>query len=131
MKQFAKLINKDLVFFEQPSHILGNATEYANSLGYKEVTCAEGNGGVYEDGNYIIIETPAPTPPPVLTPEKQREDAYANELIIEWNGELISCDKARKDRMSVYLELGELDKYEVLKALWLDARNEIQNRYPG
>ena len=97
---------------------------------YKEVIYAEGNGGVYEDGNYIIIETPAPIPPPVLTPAQQREKAYREDKVIECQGEMLTCDEARLNRMSAYYYSGQTDKLAQIQQLWLDARESIQLQYP-
>ena len=66
----------------------------------------------------------------VVTPAKQREQAYANEPIIEWNGELLTCDNARLNHMSAYFYSDQTEKFEALKALWLQARTEIQTKYP-
>lgn len=66
----------------------------------------------------------------MLSPAEQREIAYKTEKLIEWKGEMLTCDEARVDRMSVYVELGEVGKYETLKALWLNARLDIQSRIP-
>ena len=102
------------------------------SIGYKEVIHASGNGGMYQTESNIVIETPVPEPivEVVLSPAEQRELAYKTEKLIEWKGEILTCDEARVNRMSVYVELGELGKYEELKALWIAARLDIQARIP-
>jgi len=51
-----KLINGNLIYFQQPSEILGDATQYALDNGYKEVITIDGNGTMYETDNSIIIE---------------------------------------------------------------------------
>ena len=62
----AKLINGSIEEFVQPSHILGDATQYSIDNGYKEVIYREGNGGNFEEGDFIICEIPKiidPIPP--------------------------------------------------------------------
>ena len=81
-------------------------------------------------GNYIIIETPAPAPPPVLTPAQQRERAYREDKVIEWQGEMLTCDEARLSRMSAYYYSGQTEKLAQIQQLWLDARESIQLQYP-
>lgn len=65
-----------------------------------------------------------------LTPNQLRQIAYESEQIINWQGEMLTCDKARLDRMSAYYYSNQTDKLQQLQALWLAARTEIQNRYP-
>jgi hypothetical protein len=126
----AKLINSQLIYAESYMNGISNPTdEMLAEWGYKEVIFHEGNNDTYEDGDFIIVETPAPAPAP-LTPAKQREQAYATEAVIKWNGEMLTCDNARLNRMSAYFYSGQTDKYEALKALWLQAREEIQMKYP-
>lgn len=134
---YAKLTNGQLRYFTEGETIMIGETlvtnpgiEMLEAEGYKEVIHAEGNGGVYEDGNYIIIETPAPIPPPVLTPAQQREKAYREDKIIEWHGEMLTCDEARLNRMSAYYYSGQTEKLAQLQQLWLDARESIQMQYP-
>jgi len=55
----AKLINGSIVEFVQPSNILGDVTQFAIDNGYKEVIYREGNGGNFEEGDFIICEIPA------------------------------------------------------------------------
>jgi len=54
----AKLINGSIVEFVQPSNILGDATQFAIDNGYKEVIYREGNGGNFEEGDFIVCEIP-------------------------------------------------------------------------
>lgn len=65
-----------------------------------------------------------------LTPAQLRQIAYYTEPLIEWQGELLTCDKARDEKMSVYFYSNQTEKLQQLQALWLAARTEIQNRYP-
>ena len=51
-----KLINGNLIYFQQPSEILGDATKFALANGYKQVITKEGNGTMYETDNSIVIE---------------------------------------------------------------------------
>lgn len=132
----AKLTNGQLRYFTVGETlqigedlITNPSLEQIESIGYKEVINADGDRGVYEDGNYIIIETPVYVPP-VLTPVQQRERAYQNDKIIEWQGELLTCDEARLNRMSAYYYSGQTDKLTQLQQLWLDARDSIQLKYP-
>lgn len=137
MIQLAKLTNGQLHYFTVGETIMiGNklvtnpSIDMLETEGYKEVIHTEGNGGVYEDGNYIIIETPAPAPLPVLTPAQLREQAYQNDKIIEWQGEMLTCDEARLNRMSAYYYSGQTEKLGQLQELWMAARESIQLKYP-
>ena len=132
----AKLTNGQLSYFtEGETVMIGNelitnpSIAQLESEGYKEVIYNQGNNGTYEDGNYIIIETPMPEVI-VLTPAQQREQAYQNDKVIEWQGEMLTCDEARLNRMSAYYYSGQTDKLAQLQQLWLDARESIQNKYP-
>ena len=132
----AKLINGQLRYFtvgetmQIGEELITNPSlEQIESIGYKEVINADGDRGVYEDGNYIIIEIPVPIVE-VITPEQHRERAYQNDKIIEWQGELLTCDEARVNRMSAYYYSGQTDKLTQLQQLWLDARESIQLKYP-
>ena len=67
----AKLNNGQLTYFTigetlqiGESLVTNPSIEMIESIGYKEVIHSEGDRGVVEDGNYIIIETPAPILPP-------------------------------------------------------------------
>ena len=135
----AKLINGQLKYFTigetleiEGLMVTNPSIEMIESIGYKEVIHASGNGGMYQTESNIVIETPIPEPivEVVLSPAEQRELAYKTEKLIEWKGEMLTCDEARVNRMSVYVELGELGKYEELKALWIAARLDIQARIP-
>lgn len=135
---YAKLNNGQLTYFTVgetlqigESLVTNPSIEMIESIGYKEVIHSEGDRGVYEDGNYIIIETPSPTPPPVLTPTQERERAYREDKVIEWQGELLTCDEARLNRMSAYYYSGQTEKLAQLQQLWLEARESIQNKYPN
>lgn len=132
----AKLNNGKLTYFTVGETMMIGETlvtnpsiEQIESIGYKEVINADGDRGVYEDGNYIIIETPVYIPS-VLTQAQLREQAYQNDKIIEWQGEMLTCDEARLDRMSVYYFSGQTEKVAALQELWLDARESIQLKYP-
>jgi len=129
----AKLTNGQLTYFTEGStvqigeNLVTNPTdEMLESEGYKEVIYNEGNGGTYEDGNFIIIETPAPTPIP---PAELRERAYENEPIIMWDGKLRSCDFVR-GLIRTYELLADTVKVEELIVLWLAGREEIKTKYP-
>ena len=133
----AKLTNGQLRYFTEGETLMIGSELITNpnisqleSEGYKEIIYAEGDRGVYEDGNYIIIEMPAPAPPPVLTPAQLREQAYKNDKVIEWQGEMLTCDEARLNRMSAYYYSGQSEKLAQLQQLWLDARASIQLQYP-
>lgn len=65
-----------------------------------------------------------------LTPAQQRQLAYETEPIISWQGEMLTCDEARLNRLSAYYYSNQTEKLQQLQALWLAARTEIQNRYP-
>lgn len=135
----AKLENGQLRYFTVGETMLigevlvTNPTiEQIESIGYKEVINADGNNGIYEDDNYIIIETPVPEAiqPPTYTQAQMRELAYKNDKIIEWQGELLTCDEARINRMSAYYYSGQTDKLSQLQELWMEARESIQLKYP-
>lgn len=135
----AKLTNGQLTYFTVGETLLigdnlvtNPSIEMIEKIGYKEVIYASGNGGMYQTETNIVIETPIPEPivEVVLSPAEQRELAYKTEKLIEWKGAMLTCDEARVDRMSVYYELGEVEKYDALKALWLEARVGIQTRIP-
>jgi len=129
----AKLTNGQLTYFTEGStvqigeNLVTNPTdEMLESEGYKEVIYNEGNGGTYEDGNFIIIETPAPTPTP---PAELRERAYESEPVIMWDGKLRSCDFVR-GLIRTYELLADTVKVEELIVLWLAGREEIKTKYP-
>ena len=133
----AKLNNGQLTYFtvgetlQIGENLVTNPSiEMIESIGYKEVIHSEGDRGVYEDGNYIIIETPAPILPPELTQAQKREKAYREDKLIEWQGEMLTCDEARLNRMSAYYYSGQTDKLSQLQELWLGAREEIRLKYP-
>ena len=134
----AKLNNGQLTYFTVgetlqigDSLVTNPSIEMIESIGYKEVIHSEGDKGVYEDGNYIIIETPLPViiPEIVLTPDEQREKAYENEPIIEWDGKLRTCDFIR-GLVRTYELLGNTEKVDQLITLWLEGREVIQLKYP-
>ena len=134
----AKLNNGQLTYFTVgetlqigESLVTNPSIEMIESIGYKEVIHSEGDRGVVEDGNYIIIETPVPViiPEVVLTPEEMREKAYETEPVIECEGKLKTCDFIR-GLVRTYELLGNTEKVEQLIALWLVAREEITLKYP-
>ena len=132
----AKLINNQLVPFTVGETLLigdrlitNPSIEAIETIGYKEVIYHDGNNGMYYEDNYLIVETPIPIPAPVLTPEEQREIAYANELIIEWDGKLRTCDFIR-GLVRTYELLSDTAKVEQLIVLWLAGREAIQSKYP-
>ena len=136
---YAKLTNGQLTYFTigetleiEGKQITNPSIADIKKIGYKEVIHTSGNGGMYQTETNIVIETPIPEPivEVVLSPSEQRELAYKTEKLIEWQGAMLTCDEARVDRMSVYYELGEMEKYDALKVLWLAARVEIQTRLP-
>lgn len=57
-KKFAKINNGTVEYYQQPAWLLGNAYIHAIGEGYKEIEYRVGNGGIFEEGNKIIIETP-------------------------------------------------------------------------
>lgn len=123
----AKITNGQIEYFKQPDWLLGDATYYALEQGFKEIIYQVGEKGIWEDEDTIYVETTEPDKLPV---SKLRENAYASEKIIEWNGEQLTCDEARLNRMSVYFYSGQTIKYEVLKTLWENARIKIQEMFP-
>lgn len=132
----AKLENGKLTYFTVGETMMIGETlvtnpsiEQIESIGYKEIIHADGDRGIVEDGNYIIIETPVYVPP-VLTPVQQREQAYKTDKIIEWQGEMLTCDEARLNRMSAYSYSGQTEKLGQLQELWMAARESIQLKYP-
>lgn len=136
MAQYAKLENNQLTPFIEGSTVKIGETlvtnpsiEMLESEGYKEVIHTDGDTGVYEDGNYIIVETPKYIPK-VLTADDQREIAYNVEPVIEWNGALKTCDFIR-GLMVTYKEIEAYEKVVVVKALWMAGREAIQRRYPS
>ena len=133
----AKLNNGQLTYFTVgetlqigDSLVTNPSIEQIESIGYKEVIHSEGDRGVYEDGNYIIIETPAPILPPELTQAQKREKAYREDKLIEWQGEMLTCDEARLNRMSAYYYSRQTDKLSQLQELWLGGREAIRLKYP-
>ena len=70
---------------------------------------------------------PTPTPEPI-DPKEQREQAYANEPIIMWDGKLRTCDFCRS--LIVTYQLLQDSRENELRVLWLAGRQEIQNKYP-
>ena len=108
----AKLINGQLKYFTigetleiEGLMVTNPSIEMIESIGYKEVIHTSGNGGMYQTESNIVIETPIPEPivEVVLSPAEQRELAYKTEKLIEWKGEMLTCDEARVNRMSVYV----------------------------
>ena len=70
-----------------------------------------------------------PTPMPEhIDPKEQREQAYATEPIILWDGKLRTCDFCRA--LILTYQLMEDSRENELRALWLAGREEIQNKYP-
>lgn len=130
-----KLINNSLTLFQMGSTVkikdnlvTNPSIEQLESDGWKEVIYSDGNGGIYESGQFIIVETPV-TSVISLTPEKQREQAYQNEPLINWDNEMFSCDNFRLERLSPYF-FTQNPRYEEALTVWLSAREEIQNKYP-
>ena len=131
----AKLTNGQLEYFNEGSTMLIGENYVTNpdaamlhSAGYKEVIYHTGNAGTYEDGEFIIVETPAQEVL-VLTPEQQREQAYENEPVIEWEGKLRTCDWIR-DLIRTYELLSNTETVDALLVLWLAGRADIQAKYP-
>lgn len=58
---YAKLIDGNVVIFHQPAWILGDASQYAITEGYKELIGIEGTGGTYETETQIIVESMPPS----------------------------------------------------------------------
>ncbi len=65
---------------------------------------------------------------PTIDPREQREQAYATEPIIMWDGKLRTCDFCRA--LIVTYQLLQDTREAELRGLWLQGRNEIQNKYP-
>jgi hypothetical protein len=65
---------------------------------------------------------------PTIDPKEQREQAYATEPIIMWDGKLRTCDFCRA--LIVTYQLLQDTREAELRGLWLQGRNEIQNKYP-
>ena len=111
----AKLIKGEICYFQQPAHILGDASNYAKEQGYKEVIYQEGNKGTWQDDEFIYVETPAT----VITNDDirmQREQAYKMEsdsLYMAWQK---------------YLAKGDI-RAETAKKTWIEKVTEIENRY--
>ena len=95
--------------------------------GYKDVIHRQGNGWTYEDGDFIIVETPIQEVVE-LTPEQKREYAYANELVIDWDGKMRTCDEALR-LLNVYKYSGSLERLDALLVLWENGRSEIKVKY--
>lgn len=55
----AKLVNGNLIIFQQPDWLLGDSSQYAAESGFKEVLQKQGSGGIYETSEFIIIENSA------------------------------------------------------------------------
>ena len=64
-----------------------------------------------------------------MTPTQLREDYYINCLTIEFEGELISLDKAR-ELFTSYLSTGEKDKTDYLSKEMKRVRAEARKRFP-
>ena len=135
----AKLTNGQLRYFTVGETIMigenivtNPSIEMIEGIGYKEVLHTVGNGGIYETHENIIVETPPAIIPEevIYTHAQLRELAYKNDAIIEWQGEMLTCDEARINRMNVYYYSGQDEKLEQLKVLWLAARQSIQAQYP-
>lgn len=131
----AKLINGQLIYYIEGSTIqIGDrlvtnpTTEQRRAEGYKEVIYHVGNAGTYIDGDFIIVETPAPEVI-VLTPEQQREQAYESEPVILWEDKLRTCDWIR-GLIRTYKLLSDTERVDTLLQLWIAGRAEIQNKYP-
>jgi hypothetical protein len=112
----AKLIKGEISYFQQPAHILGDASQYAKEQGYKEVIYREGDKGTWQDDEFIYIETPAPAPQTNDDIRMQREAAYKMEsdsLYMAWQK---------------YLAKGDT-RAETAKKTWITKVIEIENRY--
>ena len=118
MYNLGKIIEDELILFNQPNFILGDATNYALENGFKHIINKVGYDGIYEDDRFIYVETP-PNPPKTNEEIKiMREEAYKQEsdsLFIAYNK---------------YLLLGLTDKAEELKNNWFNKINEINERFP-
>lgn len=132
----AKLTNGQLTYYTEGSTIQIGENLVTNpnedmlaQEGYKEVIYHVGNGGTYIDGDFIIIETPAPEPIPELTADEKREQAYENEPVIMWDGKLRTCDFIR-GLIRTYELLADTEKVDQLIVLWLAGREEIKTKYP-
>ena len=130
----AKLTNNTLNYYTEGSTIMIGDRLVTNpneaqrrSEGYKEVIHQSGNGGVYETDEFIIIETPIQEVV-VLSNEEMREQAYATEPVVMWEGKLRTCDFIR-GLIVTYQFLGS-DKLEELKELWLEGRVVIKTMWP-
>lgn len=126
----AKLTNNQLTYYTEGSTIMigdrlvtNPTAEQRKAEGYKEVIYQSGNGGTYETAEYIIIETPLQEVVE-LSNEEMREQAYATEPVIMWEGKLRTCDFIR-GLIVTYGFLGS-DKVEELKELWLEGRVVIK-----
>ena len=112
-----KLIYEQLISFHNPTHILGDASQYAKEQGYKEVIYREGDKGIWQDDEFIYVETPAI----IITNDDirmQREQAYKMEsdsLYMAWQK---------------YLALDQVEKAEVKRIEWVSKINEIIERFP-
>ena len=124
--EYGKIVNNEIIFLERPSHILGDISEYARSLGYKVVLHTIGANGLWEDIDYIYKEESEQ----LVDNKRLRELSYSSDRIINWQGEMLTCDEARLNRMSAYYYSGQTEKLVQLQQLWLDARESIQLQYP-
>lgn len=75
------------------------------------------------DGQWLPIEQP-----PELTPAQQRENAYANDRIVEWQEELITVDEANDLFIKYFAE--DSANADILRALIIVAKSNIRENYP-
>lgn len=127
--KFAKIINGSIVPYIEPNHIIGDYTDDAIMNGFKEIIeDSNQSGSPYEDGDYIIIPSLIPQVTQTLTLNEIREIAYKNELIINWDDKMFSCDEFRIDRLSVYY-YSNSERYEDALNVWVEGRRKIQEKY--
>ena len=66
---------------------------------------------------------------PVLTPAQQREQAYNNQPIVEWDGQLLTVTEAAQ-QWAYYSAEGATGKTLELTSLISQAKRTIREQYP-
>lgn len=119
MYNLGKLLeNGTIDYFEQPSFILGDATQYALDNGYMRIINEIGNNPPFIRNEFLVIQIAQPTPITNDDIKKLREDAYRQES----DSLFIAYQK--------YLMLNQPEKAEQSRLNWIQKINDIDTRLP-
>jgi len=117
MIKYGKIENGEVEYLKKPKDKLCVSENWIKEQGYKKVIKQEGEGGIYEDDEFIYIETPASLSENEII-ELQRKMAYETESDPLFMAYVKNEHLQKSDKAANY------------KQQWLDKVAEIDERFP-